>query len=70
MTAEATRRIGERVRTMRHEAGLTRVTIAEKVGGPQEVIAGLEAGKIEPETDLIEHIAVALGRRLRDFAEE
>jgi predicted transcriptional regulator len=29
----------------------------------------IEAGKIEPRNDLIEQIAIALGRRLRDFAE-
>jgi hypothetical protein len=34
------------------------------------VIAKLEAGDIEPQTDLIQHIAGALGRRLRDFVEE
>jgi hypothetical protein len=39
-------------------------------GVPREVVANLEAGKSEPQTDLIEHIALALGRRLRDFAEE
>ena len=55
---------------MRLEAGLTRVALAEKLGVPREVIANLEAGKIEPEIDLIEHSAVALGKRLRDFAEE
>jgi len=37
---------------------------------PREMVAHLEAGKIEPRSDLIEHIAAALGRRLRDFAEE
>jgi hypothetical protein len=36
----------------------------------REVIANLEAGKMEPPIDLIEHIAIALGKRLRDFAEE
>jgi len=55
---------------MRLEAGLTPVALAEKVGVPREVVANLEAGKIEPQTDLIERIAIALGRRLRDFAEE
>jgi len=34
------------------------------------VLANLEAGKTEPQTDLIADIAIALGRRLRDFAEE
>ena len=55
---------------MRLEVGLTRAALAEKVGVSREVVANLEAGKIEPQTDLIEEIATALGRRLRDFAEE
>jgi transcriptional regulator with XRE-family HTH domain len=67
---ERARRIGGRIRAMRLEAGLTQAALAEKVGVPREVVANLEAGKIEPPTDLIEHIAIALGRRLRDFAEE
>jgi DNA-binding XRE family transcriptional regulator len=68
--AERARRIGGRLRAMRLAAGLTPVALAEKVGVPREVVVNLEAGKSEPQTDLIEHIALALGRRLRDFAEE
>lgn len=64
------RRIGERIRSMRLEAGLPRDALAEQVGVSRETIADLEAGKIEPQIDLIEHIALALGSRLRDFAEE
>ena len=55
---------------MKLEAGLTRVMIAEKLGVLRELIADMEAGKIETETELIEHIAIVLGRRLRDFAGE
>lgn len=67
---ERARRIGARIRALRLEAGLTPGALADKVGVPREVLANLEAGKLEPQTDLIEHIAIALGRRLRDFAEE
>jgi len=67
--AERARRIGGRIRAMRREAGLTPAAPAEKVGVPRETVADLEAGETEPRSDLIEHIAVALGRRLRDFAE-
>jgi DNA-binding XRE family transcriptional regulator len=67
---ERARRIGERIRTWRRESGLPPTTLAEKIGVPKEVVANLEAGKIEPPIDLIEDIALALGRRLRDFAEE
>jgi DNA-binding XRE family transcriptional regulator len=67
---ERARHIGGRLRAMRLEAGLTPAALAEKVGVFQEVIANLEAGKIEPQTDLIQHIAGVLGRRLRDFVED
>lgn len=55
---------------MRLEAGLTPAALAERVGVSREVIADLEAGKIEPQADLIEPIADVLDRRLRGFAEE
>ena len=64
------RRIGERIRAMRLEAELTSAALAERVGVSRQIIASLEAGKIEPGSDLIERVAVALSRRLRDFAEE
>ena len=67
---ERARRIGMRIRAMRLKAGLTPTALAEKIGVAREVVANLEAGKMEPQTDLIEHIALALGRRLRDFAAE
>jgi len=68
--AEHARRIGGWIRAMRMEAGLTSAALADRVGAPRQVVADLEAGKIEPRSDLIERIAVALGRRLRDFVEE
>jgi DNA-binding XRE family transcriptional regulator len=67
---ERAQRIGRQIRAMRLDAGLTPTALAEKVGLAPEVIANLEAGKIEPQTDLIQQIAGVLGRRLRDFAEE
>lgn len=68
-SAERARRIGGRIRTMRLEADLTRLQLAAKVGVSQEMVASLETGKMEPPIDLIEHIALALGKRLQDFAE-
>jgi len=67
---ERAQRIGGRIRVMRLEAGLTPVALADKIRVPRELLADLEAGRIEPQTDLIEDIAIALGRRLRDFSEE
>ena len=66
---ERARRIGGRIRTMRLQAKLTRLELAAKVGVAQEMVASLETGKIEPPLDLIEHLALALGKRLQDFAE-
>jgi DNA-binding XRE family transcriptional regulator len=67
---ERARRIGGRIRAMRLEAGLTPAALAAKIGVPRETVADLETGKVAPPNDLIEHIALALGRRLRDLAEE
>jgi len=67
---ERARAIGRRVRAMRLEAGLTQIALAGKVGASRQLIGNLEAGKIDPRTDLIEHIALALGRCLGEFADE
>lgn len=68
--AARARQLGGRIRSMRLQAGLTRAALAEKIGVPRAEISNLETGSRQPTTDLIEHIAVALGRRLRDFADE
>jgi DNA-binding XRE family transcriptional regulator len=67
---ERARRIGRRSQAMRLDAGLTPAAVAAMVGVSQELIANLEEGTIEPQTDLIQHIAGVLGQRLRDFVEE
>lgn len=72
LTAQAVRRarrIGTRLRAMRLQAGLTRGALAVKAGVAPTVVADLEAGKREPKIELLASIAVAMGRRLRDFAE-
>ena len=69
LTAERARCIGGRIRTMRLEANLTRLQLAAKIGVPQGTVARLEAGKLEPTIDVIDRLAVALGRRLQDFAD-
>jgi DNA-binding XRE family transcriptional regulator len=69
-TAERARGIGARIRAMRLEASLTRAALARKIGVPRETIAKLESGIIGVQSDLLEHIALALGHHLRDFAEE
>jgi DNA-binding XRE family transcriptional regulator len=67
---ERARRIGEHIRKWRREAGLTPAALAEKLGVRREIVTNLEVGKTEPLTDLIENIAILLGKRLQDFAKE
>lgn len=67
---ERTRHLGMRIRSIRLENGMTRAALAEKVGLAREILADMEAGKMEPRIEQMEKIAVALGKRLRDFADE
>lgn len=68
--AQRTRRLAGRIRALRRAAGLTRAALAEKLGVPRDVVADLERGKTEPRGYLLQGIASALGKSLRDFAEE
>jgi DNA-binding XRE family transcriptional regulator len=67
---ERARHLGMRIRAMRLETGLTRAALAEKVELTREILADMEAGKIEPRIEQMEKIAVALGKRLRDFGDD
>jgi DNA-binding XRE family transcriptional regulator len=67
---ERAHRMGERIHSMRVDAGVTPVALAAKLRVTRQLVVDLEAGKIEPPADLIEEIAIALGRRLRDFSDE
>lgn len=56
--------LGERVRHLREERGLSQRKLAEKVGSTQPAIARLEAGGVAPSIQTLERIAAALGREL------
>jgi DNA-binding XRE family transcriptional regulator len=62
------RRIGRRIRSFRLKAGLTPTELAKKIGLARDTLAAIEAGKLESRSELLERVAGALGRRLRDFA--
>ena len=49
----------------RHEAGLTQLQIAERMGTNQSVVARLENAHHMPSLDLATRYAAALGRHLR-----
>jgi DNA-binding XRE family transcriptional regulator len=67
---ERARHIGRRLRAMRLAAGLSPAALADKIGISHDTVSDLESGSMEPQTDLIQHIAGVLGRRLRDLVEE
>ncbi|MBI3821725.1 MAG: helix-turn-helix transcriptional regulator [Planctomycetes bacterium] len=66
---ERARRIGRRVKDMRLKAGLTRGKLAAMVGESPETLAQMETGHLDASVDMLEHIALALGKRLGDFVE-
>lgn len=56
--------LGEEVRRLRTEQGLSQRELAQRTGVPQSVIARLEAGGVEPRLSTLDRVAQALGVRL------
>jgi HTH-type transcriptional regulator/antitoxin HipB len=56
--------IGEEVRRLRIERGLSQQQLAERIGLPQSVIARLQAGGVEPRLSTLDRVAEALGAEL------
>lgn len=54
------RLIGENVRRLRTNAGLSQEAFAAKVGVEQSYLSGLEAGRRNPTAITLWHIAIAL----------
>lgn len=63
-SAERAFRIGEEVRRLRLERGLSQQELAERIGLSQSVIARLEAGGVEPRLSTLDRVAEALGVEL------
>ncbi len=60
------RRLGEQIRRLRIQRGLTQQTLADKAGLSRIYIAKLEAGeRISPSLPVLERIAKAFGARVR-----
>ncbi len=63
--------LGERVRALREEAGLSQRELATRMGTTQSAIARLEAGGAEPTLPTLRRLAAGLGRTLViDFKSE
>ncbi len=57
-------RIGEEVRRLRIERGLSQQELAGRMGLPQSAIARLEAGRVEPRLSTLDRVAQTLGVEL------
>lgn len=55
------RRVGERLRELRLEAGLTQAALAERLGTTQSAIARLEGGRQRTTLEGVDRVAQALG---------
>ncbi|HWP27310.1 MAG TPA: helix-turn-helix transcriptional regulator [Xanthobacteraceae bacterium] len=66
-TSAYLRRLGERVRTMRHRRGMVRKALAKKAGISERYIAQLESGQGNCSIVLLRRIARALGVALEDL---
>jgi HTH-type transcriptional regulator/antitoxin HipB len=56
--------LGEEVRRLRSERGLSQRELAERMGVSQSVVARLEAGGVEPRLTTLDRVARALGAEL------
>ena len=65
-TAER-RRFGDRVRTLRIEAGLTQEQLSERSTVERSYLADIEAGGRNPTLDVIVRLATGLGLSPREF---
>jgi HTH-type transcriptional regulator / antitoxin HipB len=54
-------RLGEEVRRLRIDRGLSQSELAERMGLPQAVVSRLEAGGVEPRLKTLDRVAHALG---------
>ena len=58
---EERKRIGERIRQLRSERGISQVKLAEKAGLSQPHIVRIEQGRYSVGLDILQAIAKALG---------
>lgn len=57
-------RIGQRIRQLREEAGLSQSDLAEMTGLKRPNITRIEAGKYSTGQDILSKISLALGKKL------
>lgn len=57
-------RLGDRIRQLREEAGMSQADLAERTGLIQPNIARIESGKYSTGQDILSKISFALGKNL------
>jgi HTH-type transcriptional regulator / antitoxin HipB len=57
--------LGEEVRRLRADRGLSQQELADRMGVSQSVVARLEAGGVEPRLSTLDRVAQALGVELK-----
>lgn len=62
-----TEQVGNRIRSLRNEIGLSQEKLALKAGVDRTYLAGIEAGKRNVTIASLEKIVVALDLSLKDF---
>jgi DNA-binding XRE family transcriptional regulator len=60
--------LGKRIRSMRLESKVTRAQLADKLGETTDFVAKLESGKSDSSLDMLNRLARALNKPIRDFS--
>ncbi len=68
--AKLTKTICKRIREFRHEAEMTQEDLAEKVGVSRVYIGYVEQGRNTPSLEILEKIAKALRKNIRDIFDD
>jgi DNA-binding XRE family transcriptional regulator len=68
--AKLTKTICKRIKKFRHEVEMTQEDLAEKVGVSRVYIGYVEQGRNTPSLEILEKIAKALKKNIRDIFED
>lgn len=67
--SKLTKKMCNKIRKFRHDAGMTQEDLAEKVGVSRVFIGYVEQGRCPPSLDILDKIARALKVSLKDIFE-
>jgi transcriptional regulator with XRE-family HTH domain len=67
MTSKNQRRLGDRIRQLRKQKGLTQDQVAEGAGIDSKSLSRIECNVFNPSIETLEHLAVSLHVQMQDF---